>query len=126
MYPDDLRYSEEHEWARTEDGRVRVGVTQFAAERLSDVVYVELPPVGTALQFMKPFGTIESVKAVSDLYAPASGTVAEVNAELTARPELVTQEPYGRGWMVVIEPSDLGELDRLMDAAAYRTHLGET
>lgn len=125
MYPEDLRYTREHEWAKIEDGRVRVGITQFAAERLSDVVFVELPQPGTVLRQLQPFGVIESVKAVSDLYAPVSGTVVEVNAALADRPELVNQDPYGEGWMLVVEATDLTELDRLLTAQDYRQLVGD-
>jgi glycine cleavage system H protein len=125
VYPADRRYSSEHEWAKVEDGRVRVGITKFAADRLSDIVYVELPSVGTEVSFMQPFGVIESVKAASDLYAPVSGRLVEVNDELRTRPEIVGTDPHGDGWMIVVEPSDPSELDKLMDAAAYEKHIGE-
>lgn len=125
MYPEHLRYTREHEWAKIEDGKVRVGITQFAAERLSDVVFVELSQPGTVLRQLQPFGVIESVKAVSDLYAPVSGTVVEVNAALADRPELVNQDPYGEGWMLVVEAADLTELDRLLTAQDYRQLVGE-
>ncbi|MDQ7850238.1 MAG: glycine cleavage system protein GcvH [Armatimonadota bacterium] len=125
MYPEQLRYTREHEWAKIEDGKVRVGITQFAAERLSDVVFVELPKPGTVLRQFQPFGVIESVKAVSDLYAPVSGTVVEVNAALADRPELVNQDPYGEGWMLIVEPADLTELDRLLTAHDYRQLIGD-
>uniref|UniRef100_A0A7C3ALN2 Glycine cleavage system H protein n=1 Tax=Thermorudis sp. TaxID=1969470 RepID=A0A7C3ALN2_9BACT len=125
MYPENLRYTREHEWAKIEDGKVRVGITQFAAERLSDVVFVELPQPGTVLRQLQPFGVIESVKAVSDLYAPVSGTVVEVNTALADRPELVNQDPYGEGWMLVVEAADLTELDRLLTAEDYRQLVGD-
>jgi glycine cleavage system H protein len=125
VYPEDYRYSTEHEWAKREDGRVRVGITRFAADRLTDVVYVELPAVGTQVQFMQPFGVVESVKAASDLYAPVSGRVVEVNERLRERPELVNEDPHGQGWMIVVEADDPSELDRLLDAQAYRRHIGE-
>lgn len=125
MYPTDLRYSTEHEWARVEDGRVRVGITKFAADRLTDVVFVELPSMGTTVKFMEPFGVVESVKAVSDLYAPVSGTVVGVNAALTTSPEVVNSDPYGQGWMVLITPHDLAELERLMTADQYVRLIGE-
>jgi glycine cleavage system H protein len=126
VYPKELRYSKEHEWARVEDRRVRVGITKFAADRLSDIVYVELPAVGAEVAFMQPFGVVESVKAVSDLYAPVSGKVVETNRALAEKPEVINTDPYGEAWMLVIEPRDLGELDRLMDAAAYTAMVGET
>lgn len=125
MYPEDLRYSSEHEWARLEDGRVRVGITMFAAERLSDVVFIELPQVGATVTFMEPFGVIESVKAVSDLYAPVSGTVVEVNTALADAPEAVNTDPYGRGWMLLVQPDDPAELDLLMSSGQYLQAIGE-
>ncbi len=125
MYPNDLRYSSEHEWARVEDGRVRVGITQFAADKLSDVVFVELPRVGAEVTFMQPFGVVESVKAVSDLYAPVSGRIVEVNAALADTPEVVNTDPYGRGWVAVVQPNDLTELERLMTVEQYMQAIGE-
>jgi glycine cleavage system H protein len=124
MYPDDRRYTREHEWARREDGRIRVGITKFAADRLSDVVFVELPKVGAEVRAMEPFGVIESVKAASDLYAPVSGRVVEVNQQLIDSPELINQDPHGAAWMVVIEPSDSDAWDGLLDAAAYGALVG--
>ncbi len=126
MYPKELRYSTEHEWARVEDGRVRVGITQFAADRLGDVVFIELPAVGTTAKFMEPFGVIESVKAVSDLYAPVTGRVVEVNTRLAEEPEVVNRDPHGGGWMLVIQPDDVGELAKLMTADQYENAIGET
>jgi glycine cleavage system H protein len=125
MYPDDLRYSSEHEWARPEGGRVRVGITQFAAEKMSDVVFIELPQVGAKITFMQPFGVIESVKAVSDLFAPVSGTVVEVNTALANAPEVVNSDPYGQGWIAVVDPADPAELQKLMTAEQYRKVVGE-
>ena len=125
MYPTELRYSKEHEWAKVEGNRVRVGITQFAADRLSDVVYVELPKVGSQVAFMQPFGVVESVKAVSDLYAPVSGKVAEINEALAQKPEVINTDPYGQAWMIVVEPTDLGELGQLLDAGAYAALVGE-
>lgn len=123
--PQDLRYSEEHEWAKVENGRVRVGITDYAQEQLGDVVYVELPDVGDSVAFMEPFGVIESVKAASDLFAPVSGTVVEVNERLADEPELVNEDPYGEGWMIVVEADDLSELDKLMSPEEYETMLAE-
>ncbi len=120
MYPDNLRYTREHEWAKGEDGKVRMGITQFAAERLSDVVFVELPAPGTQIRQLEPFGVIESVKAVSDLYAPVSGTVTEVNPALTDHPELVNLDPYGQGWMLVVQLAHPAELEQLLSAEEYR------
>jgi len=125
MYPKDLRYSSEHEWARVEGGRVRVGITRFAADRLTDVVFVELPAVGAKVTYMQPFGVVESVKAVSDLYSPVSGTVVEVNAALADTPEVVNSDPYGKGWMIVVQPDDLRELEQLMPVEKYLGLIGE-
>jgi glycine cleavage system H protein len=120
-FPEDLRYTREHEWVRVEgDGRVRVGITDYAQDALGDVVYVDVPDVGTAVTADQPFSEVESTKSVSDVYAPVSGTVTERNALLDERPELVNEQPYGEGWIVVLEPSQQAELDRLMDSAAYR------
>ena len=124
-FPDDLRYSKEHEWARTEsDGRIRVGITDFAQDALGDVVYVDLPEPGTKVTAGQPLGEVESTKSVSDVYAPVSGTVVERNGALEGTPELVNQQPYGDGWLVAIEASDPAELDRLLDGRAYREHVG--
>jgi len=125
MYPKDLRYSTEHEWAKVEQRRVRVGVTKFAADKLSDVVFVELPQVGAQVTYMEPFGVIESVKAVSDLYAPVSGRVVEVNTSLSEAPEVVNTDPYGLGWIILVEPKDLKELDKLMTVEQYLKAIGE-
>jgi len=126
MYPEDLRYTREHEWARLEDGQVRVGITRFAAERLSEVVFVELPAPGSTITQGETFGAIESVKAVSDLYAPVSGKVLEVNPALSERPELVNQDPYGAGWMVIVAPADPAQFAQLLSAPEYRALIGET
>ncbi|MDR7418467.1 MAG: glycine cleavage system protein GcvH [Armatimonadota bacterium] len=125
MYPNDRRYTREHEWARREDGRIRVGITKFAADRLSDVVFIELPKVGTELKVMDPFGVIESVKAASDLYAPVSGRVTEVNQQLIDSPELINQDPHGAAWMIVLEPTGDGGWEQLLDAAAYEDLVGK-
>jgi glycine cleavage system H protein len=119
-FPEDLRYTEQHEWARVEDGRVRVGITDYAQDALGDVVYVEVPEVGTEVRAGEPFGEVESTKSVSDVYAPVSGVVVERNAALADSPELVNEDPYGDGWMIVIEPSDPSELEGLLDASSYR------
>ena len=121
--PAELRYTKEHEWARREGDRVRIGITDFAQAQLGDVVFVELPKVGARLTSMKTFGVVESVKAVSDLYAPVSGEVAEVNAELGKKPELVNKDPYGQAWMLVVTLADPKELDALMSAADYERHI---
>jgi glycine cleavage system H protein len=117
--PADLRYTKEHEWAKLEGDKARVGITAFAQEQLGDVVFVELPKVGTKVTAMKTFGVVESVKAVSDLYAPLSGEVVEINAELPKKPEIVNAEPYGKGWMIVIKLADSKEWDGLISAADY-------
>ena len=121
MYPSELRYDAEHTWLRLEgDTRGRVGITYYAQEQLKEVVYVELPEVGTNVVHMEPFGVIESAKATNDLFSPVSGVVVEVNDSLGNEPSLVNQEPYDRGWMVVVELSDPTELDRLISAEEYR------
>jgi glycine cleavage system H protein len=118
-YPDDLRYSKEHEWVRADGAQATIGITSFAADELGDIVFVELPEPGTQISQFGTFGVIESVKAVSDLYAPISGEVVEVNEALLDRPELVNGDPYGEGWIAKVALSDNAELDGLMDAAAY-------
>ncbi len=117
--PKDLKYTREHEWAKQEGDRVRVGITAYAQEQLGDVVFVELPKVGAKVTASKNFGVVESVKAVSDLFAPISGEVVEVNGELAQKPEIVNQDPYGKGWMLVVKPSSKGEWDQLLTAAQY-------
>jgi len=119
MIPNDLRYSREHEWARVEGNRVTVGITDFAQHELGDVVFVELPHPGDEVKAGEPMATVESVKSVSDVYAPVSGKVVAVNDVLVNEPEKVNDAPYSDGWMVVIEMSNPGELDDLLDAAAY-------
>ncbi|HEX7464427.1 MAG TPA: glycine cleavage system protein GcvH [Actinomycetota bacterium] len=120
-FPEDLRYTNEHEWARDEgNGRVRVGITDYAQDALGDVVYVDVPGVGTSVRASQAFSEVESTKSVSDVYSPVTGTVMERNSMLDERPELVNDQPYGDGWLVVLEMSDPSELDSLMDAAAYR------
>lgn len=117
--PEDLRYTTEHEWVRADGNRVTVGITDYAQEALGDVVFVDLPDSGTEVQAGEPFGEVESTKSVSDLYAPLSGTVVERNAALADAPEQVNRDPYGQGWLVVIEVTDAAAVDALMDAAAY-------
>jgi glycine cleavage system H protein len=117
--PAELRYTKEHEWAKVEGDRARIGITAFAQEQLGDVVFVELPKVGAKVSAMKTFGVVESVKAVSDLFAPVSGEIVETNAELTKKPETVNTDPYGRGWMIVVKMANAKELDALMGAADY-------
>ena len=123
-YPNDLKYTKEHEWARREGDLVRVGVTAHAVEQLGDVTLVDLPAVGTAVRANERFGDIESVKTVSELFAPVSGEVVEVNGALESSPEAVNEGPYEGGWMVAIRCSNAGELDALMDKAAYEAYLG--
>lgn len=117
--PKDLRYSEEHEWVKVEGERVRVGITDFAQHELGDIVFVELPEVGTEVSADDPFGSVESVKTVSELYAPVSGKVVEINEDLSDSPEFVNESPYEKAWMIVIEPSDLSELEKLMTPEQY-------
>ena len=121
--PEELRYSHEDEWTRLEGERALVGVTDYAQQQLGDIVYVELPEVGTSVEQGAPFGVIESVKAVSDLYSPVSGKVLEINAELAEHPEWVNQDCYGDGWMIAVGIEEEGELDSLLDAKAYRKHV---
>lgn len=116
--PSDRRYTKDHEWARRDEGRVTVGITAFAVEQLGDITLVELPAVGTQLRAGQPFGTIESVKSVSELYAPLSGRVAAINPRLEHEPELVNNAPFSEGWMVALEPSG-DDFEQLLDAAAY-------
>ena len=119
-FPDELRYSAEHEWVRVEGGNAVVGITDFAQDTLGDIVYVQLPEVGAALTRTATCSEVESTKSVSDIYAPVSGRVVEANEALTTTPELVNSDPYGTGWIFRVELSDPAELDTLMDAAAYR------
>ena len=119
-FPQDLRYSSEHTWARREGDRVTVGITDFAQEELGEVLFLELPQVGRSITAGEPFGVVESVKAVSDLFAPTSGTVVEVNARLDDEPELVNSEPYGDGWMIVIEASNPDDWQALLSADDYQ------
>jgi glycine cleavage system H protein len=121
VYPEDLKYTAEHEWARPSGDVIRVGITHFAQEALGDIVYVSLPEVGADLTAGKVFGEVESTKSVSDLYAPVSGTVVARNDQLDSRPELINGDPYGEGWIIDVRVSDAAELDALMDAAAYRS-----
>jgi glycine cleavage system H protein len=120
-----LRYTKDHEWAKPEGKRVRVGITDHAQTELTDVVYVELPPVGKVVKQGEVIGTVESVKAVSEIFAPVTGKVVEVNQALSDQPELVNKDPYGSGWMVTVEVSNPAEINALMDAASYRGHIGE-
>ena len=125
MVPGDLRYTSDHEWVRVEGDVVVVGITQFAADQLGDIVFVELPAVGRALKAHATFGVVESVKAVSDLFAPIGGEVLAANDALAAGPELVNSDPYGTGWMLRLRPTDAAEIDALLDAAAYEQVVAE-
>jgi glycine cleavage system H protein len=118
--PDDLRYSADHEWARVEDGLVRIGITDYAQDALGDVVFVQVPTIGTEVKAGERFSEVESTKSVSDIYAPITGTIVEVNTELADEPQRVNEDPYGEGWLCVLRPADLAELDALLDAAAYQ------
>src|SRR6202521_1823589 len=119
MFPDDLRYSREHEWVRAEAGTATIGITSFAADELGDIVYVEMPEVGARLTQFGSFGVVESVKAVSDLFAPISGEVVEVNAELRTSPELLNSDPFGAGWIAKVTLADADEMEKLLDAGSY-------
>lgn len=121
--PEGLKYSREHEWVRVDGQRAYVGITDYAQDELGDIVYVELPEVGAELKAGETFGTVESVKTVSDLYAPVSGRVVEVNEALSNAPEKVNESPYEEAWMIVVEMADPSELDALLDAEAYRQHI---
>jgi glycine cleavage system H protein len=118
--PAELRYSSDHEWVRADGAEVRVGITDYAQEALGDVVFVQLPEVGSTVQAGGELGEVESTKSVSEIYAPVAGEVTEVNLALEDSPELVNSDPYGEGWMVVIAPSDPAAVDALLDAEAYR------
>jgi glycine cleavage system H protein len=118
-YPDDRRYSREHEWVRVEGSTAVIGITSFAAGELGDIVYVELPEIGANLAQFSSFGVVESVKAVSDLFAPVSGEVTETNAELRTSPELLNTDPFGTGWIAKVTLADVAEMDELLDAASY-------
>jgi glycine cleavage system H protein len=120
MYPDDLRYSKEHEWVRVQGTRATIGITNFAADELGDIVFVELPEPGTQLTQFASFGVVESVKAVSDLYAPVSGEVTEINETLRDKPELLNADPFGEGWILRVELKAPDEVEQLMDSDAYQ------
>jgi glycine cleavage system H protein len=124
MFPNDRRYTKEHEWVMVAGRAATVGITDFAQRELGDIVYVELPEMGRSVTMGESLGTIESVKAVSEVYAPVSGTVTAVNPMLTDKPETINLDPHGTGWICKIELSDAGEVDALMDAAAYGTLAG--
>ena len=123
--PEDLRYTKDHEWAKMEGSRARIGITDHAQSELTDVVYVEFPPVGKAVARGEVLGTVESVKAVSEIFAPLSGKVVEVNKVLDDTPEQVNKDPYGAGWMVLLELTNSAETSELLDAAGYRKLIGD-
>ncbi len=123
--PDDLRYSTEHEWVRAEGARARVGITDYAQDALGDIVYVDLPEVGSEVAAGGPLGEVESTKSVSEIYAPVAGTVAIVNDALTRTPERINEDPYGDGWICELELADAGGTEALLDAAAYRDLIAE-
>lgn len=125
LIPEDCKYTKDHEWARLQGGKVRVGITDFAQQQLGDVVYIELPSKGDRVEGGKPFGVIESVKAVSDLISPVTGVVDEVNTDLLQHPEWVNQDPYGKGWMILILPDNPSQWEQLLDARAYESLLSE-
>lgn len=126
QFPTELKYSKEHAWVRLDGAQAVVGITDHAQKELGDIVFVETPKVGTALQQAKPYGVVESVKSVSDLYAPVSGTVARANELLAAMPEIVNKEPYGSGWMISVALKEPGELAALMNAEQYKAYLAES
>ncbi|MDQ0229680.1 glycine cleavage system protein GcvH [Metabacillus malikii] len=117
--PKDLRYSEEHEWVKVEGDKVRIGITEFAQSELGDIVFVELPEVGAEIKADEPFGSLESVKTVSELYAPISGTVVEINEDLDDSPEYVNESPYEKAWMLIVEPANIADVEKLMTAEQY-------
>lgn len=123
--PKDLRYTKEHEWAKVEGNLVRIGITDYAQSELGDIVFVELPEVGDEVTADEPFGSVESVKTVSELYAPISGKIVEVNEELNDNPEYVNESPYEKAWMIVIEPADMSDVDQLLTAEQYEELIKE-
>ena len=123
MYPEDLKYTKEHEWARFEGNVIRVGITHYAQDALGDIVYVDLPGPGTQVSSGQAFGEVESTKSVSDIYSPVTGSITERNSRLEESPETVNQDPYGEGWMVLIEPANPSELDGLLSAADYQAFI---
>ena len=123
MYPDDFYYTKDHEWLKIDGNEATVGITDFAQKQLGDVVYLELPQSGAQLEFHQSLGVIESVKAVSDIFSPISGEVIEVNEELNDSPEMVNEDPHGKGWIIRLKIKDEGELDKLMSASEYENFL---
>ena len=124
-FPEEFKYTEEHEWVMVEKELATIGISDFAQDALGDVVFVELPEVGAVLEAGKPFGVVESVKAVSDIYAPISGTVEEINDDLVEAPEIINTSPYEDGWMIKIRMTDASDADKLMDADAYQALIAE-
>ncbi|MEH7384133.1 glycine cleavage system protein GcvH [Bacillus sp. JJ1521] len=123
--PKELRYSEEHEWVKVEGANVRIGITDFAQSELGDIVFVELPEIGDEIKADEPFGSVESVKTVSELYAPISGKVVEINEDLDDSPEFVNESPYEKAWMIVVEPANAGDVENLMTAEQYEEMIKE-
>ncbi|MEK6545821.1 MAG: glycine cleavage system protein GcvH [Nitrospinota bacterium] len=124
-FPDDILYTKEHEWVRIENGKARIGITDYAQKELGDIVFVELPEVGSEVTAMEPLGVVESVKTVSDIYSPVSGKVLEINDELESIPELVNSSPYEKGWMIVVKMNDKEELKELLSAEIYTKYVEE-
>lgn len=120
QYPDGLKYNEEHTWLKVDGSRGRVGITDYAQDQLTDILFVELPEVGARVKHMEPFGVVESAKSTNDLFSPVTGQVIEVNEALTKKPGTINKDPYGNGWMIVIDMSNPGELDSLKSATEYR------
>ncbi len=125
MYPSDYRYTKEHEWIRLQGDIATLGITDYAQHELGDVVYADLPTAGTKLTAGKSFGTVESVKAVSEIFAPVSGEVTEINASLAATPELINTDPHGQGWLIKLKGADASKIAGLMDSAAYQAYIAE-
>jgi len=125
LIPEDLKYSKEHEWVKLEGDIATVGITDYAQGELGDIVFIELPSVGTGVEYMKPFGTIEAVKAVSDLFSPVSGEVTEVNTSLEEDAGIVNSDPYGDGWIIKVKVKDKAKLDELLDAGGYEGLIGQ-
>lgn len=125
MVPEELRYTKDHEWVRVDGDEATVGITTYAADQLGDIVFVELPETGRTLEQFATFGVVESVKAVSDLFAPVAGEVVDANAALTEKPELVNSDPFGEGWMIRVKVADPAQVDGLLDAAAYESLTSE-
>lgn len=126
QFPENLKYTKEHEWIRIEDDSIGVvGITDYAQSELGDIVYVDLPAIGKTVKQLESFGTIEAVKAVSDLFSPVSGEIIEVNEKLKDSPDLINKDPYGEGWIIKIKIKDLGELDNLLSAEDYRKLIGK-